>query len=228
MNPYEKLAQQIQTWDKQSGNANKRRMNNKRGFERWETIRPAFKWLVEIDELSAGRRNLESLLDALWAYMVIPEKQWNSNDGASPTLGQSHLGHLETLAEYHSVDADDAKTLTPHEITVLRETMELIKSDLLDLAEELGKAGERLQALVNSCLALLDEETVNDAAVRAKTEQIFGAAIPASFLIEDEEKQRGFVGRAARALGLWASGVAASTSTSVAGQWIAGMITGEG
>lgn len=228
MNAFDELAQQIELWDKKSGNTAKRRMEEKRGIARWDTTRVAFRWLVEIDKLSEGKANREHLLDALWAHMVQPDQGWKSPDGRSRALGASELEHLKTLAEVHHVDPDEAHTLSPQEISTLRETMELIRSDLIKHGEVLGQSGKRLQTLVNSCLELLGKDDIDDAAVRASTEQIFGAVIPASYRIEDEEERRGFVGKAARALGIWTSDVASNASGSVAGQWIIGMLTGAG
>lgn len=227
MNPYEKLAQQIQEWDSiKVGNPAKRRLTEQRGLARWDKVRAAFAWLVEVDRLSRHSPKREPLLEALWTYMVHPDKSWQNNENRTSPLAPSNLSHLHTLAEVHTLDPDDAQTLSSQDIVFLRETMELIKSDLIRHAAALGRAGERLLRLVDDCLALLDEPDFDDAAARSKAEQILGAALPASVNIEDPKEQEGFLRNAANAVAVFTRDVAVGVSGSVAGQLFMRMITG--
>lgn len=191
MNPYERLLAQISEWDKTDGNIAKQRFGNAKGVSRWASVREAFRTLIEVDELlRSEEEDGEILIDALWEYFIQPSKAWTGST-SSGKISQSDLAHLRTQARFHEKTPLATRMLNESEVENLMETLGILREEIIDLGQGLGAAGARFLLLIDSCLTLLEQDDVDPAVVRAKAEQLVGAAVSIGPFIP-EDRQRGF------------------------------------
>lgn len=201
MNPYERLLAQIEEWDKIEGNVAKQRFGSSKGVKRWDSLREAFRTLVEVDGLLAAEEDGDILVNALWEYFIQPAKTWTGTT-YSERMNKSDLSHLRTHRRLHETTPMASRKLNEAEVEMLKETLGELKQEIIDLGQNLGPTGSRFLLLVDSCLILLTDEDADPAAVRAKAEQLVGAASSVLPFIP-EQRRRGFLSRVFNMVSPW-------------------------